>query len=109
LDIKRWKKLDYMQGATNPDILKGIWVNLPVELPSAVDPLKKGITHVMKEDGTVVIFDGTNAAEMVGYYLPDNVTDREVFPDRVYCSPVGESQINLYKSLGYNLTQTAGW
>ncbi|GHV13861.1 hypothetical protein FACS1894169_01700 [Bacteroidia bacterium] len=109
LDIKRWKKLDYMQGATHPDILKGIWVNLPVELPSAVDPLKKGITHIMKEDGTVVTFDGTNAAAMVGYYLPDNVADREVFSNKSYCSPVGQNQINLYANWGYTLSQTTGW
>jgi hypothetical protein len=63
----------------------------------------------MKEDGTVVTFDGTNAADMVGYYIPQNAAPRDVFTDRNYLAPIGEQQINEYKMKGFNLTQTKGW
>lgn len=110
LDIKRWKKLNYMKGSLNQDMLKGIWVDIPTEIPTLVDPkTKKNKTQVMKADGTIVKFDGTNAADMVGYYLPEGVKDRNDFTDRVYLSPVGKNQIDLYKGKGYKLTQTPGW
>ncbi|HMM02335.1 MULTISPECIES: RagB/SusD family nutrient uptake outer membrane protein [unclassified Dysgonomonas] len=109
LDIKRWKKINYMKGSVKPDILKGIWVDIPNEIPSLVAETKKGITQVMKEDGTIVKFDGTNAAAMVGYYLPEGVKDRDDFTDRVYLSPVGKNQIDLYAGQGYTLTQSPGW
>ncbi|GHT18447.1 hypothetical protein AGMMS4957_00780 [Bacteroidia bacterium] len=109
LDIKRWKKINYMKGTVKPDILKGIWVNLPVEMPDLVAASKVGLTKVEKADGTVVTFDGTNAADMVGFYLPENVQDRNDYTDRVYLSPIGKNQIDLYKSQGYTLKQTTGW
>lgn len=109
LDIKRWKKINYMKGSVKPDILKGVWVDIPKEIPELVGATKKNITQVMKEDGTIVKFNGTNAADMVGYYLPEGVKDRDNFTDRVYLSPVSQDQINLYSSQGYKLTQTKGW
>jgi hypothetical protein len=109
LDIKRWKKLNYMKGTQKPDILRGIWVDIPVEIPELVGNTKIGITKVQKADGTIVTFNGSNAADMVGYYLPEDVADRDDFTDRVYLSPVGKNQIDLYKSQGYTLTQTPGW
>lgn len=109
LDIKRWKKINYMKGSLKPDILKGVWVDIPKEIPELVGATKKNITQVMKEDGTIVKFNGTNAADMVGYYLPEGVKDRDNFTDRVYLSPVSQDQINLYSSQGYKLTQTKGW
>jgi hypothetical protein len=109
LDIKRWKKIDYMKGSVKPDILKSIWVDIPAEMPELLADTKINLTQVMKEDGTVVKFDGTNEADMVGYYLPEGVKDRDSFTDRVYLSPVGKDQIDLYNSLGYKLDQTPGW
>lgn len=109
LDLKRWKKINYMKGSLNPDMLKGIWVNLPVELPEALVEAKKGETHIMKEDGTIVYFNGTNHADMVGYFLPKEVEDRDDFNDRVYLAPVGKDQIDLYQSQGYTLSQTKNW
>lgn len=109
LDIKRWKKINYMRGSENPDILKGLWVNIQSEIPGLVANTKIGITRVEKADGTVVTFDGTNAADMVGFYIPESVADRDAFTDRVYLSPVGLDQINLYAGYGYTLTQTPGW
>ncbi|KAA6304917.1 hypothetical protein EZS27_043432, partial [termite gut metagenome] len=109
LDIKRWKKIDYMKGSVKPDILKGIWVDIQKEIPELVAETKRDVTQVMKEDGTIVKFNGSNAADMVGYYLPEGVKDRDDFTDRVYLSPVGKNQIDLYSSQGYTLTQTTGW
>lgn len=108
LDLKRWKKINYMKGSVKPDILKGIWVDLSKEMPSLLTTAKKGITQVMKADGSIVKFNGSNAADMVGFYLPEGVKDRDDFTDRVYLSPVGKSQIDLYTSQGYKLTQTKG-
>jgi len=109
LDIKRWNKINYMRGSENPDILMGLWVNLQNEAPQLLITTKVGITRVEKEDGTIVTFDGSNGADMVGFYVPETVADRDAFTDRVYLSPVGTDQINLYKSQGYTLTQTTGW
>jgi hypothetical protein len=109
LDIKRWGKINYMKGSVKPDILKGLWVDIPNEMPALLADTKKNITHVMKENGTVVTFNGSNQADMVGYYLPENVQDRDDYTDRVYLSPVGQDQINLYTGQGYTLSQTQGW
>jgi len=109
LDIKRWNKINYMRGSENPDILKGLWVDIPNEAPQLLADTKKGLTQVEKADGTVVTFNGTNGADMVGFYLPEGVADRDAFTDRVYLSPVGKNQIDLYKLQGYTLTQTPGW
>jgi hypothetical protein len=108
LDLKRWKKIDYMKGSVKSDILKGIWVDLNT-LPTLLVNDKIGLSKVQKADGTIVTFDGTNAAQMVGFYLPEGVRDRDSFTDRVYLSPVGKNQIDLYAKQGYKLTQTTGW
>lgn len=109
LDIKRWKKIDYMSAATCPDNLLGLWVDFQAEYPEWLVEAKIGKLKVKKEDGSVLTFDGTNGAEMVGYYIPENIQDRDAFTDRVYLAPIGETQINEYKEKGYTLTQTPGW
>ena len=62
-----------------------------------------------KADGTVVTYDGTNGADMVGFYVPENISNRDAFNDRVYLAPVGEAQISEYSDKGYTLSQTPGW
>ncbi len=111
LDIKRWKKIDYMSATKNPDLLKGLWINIPKELPSLLDPKnkKEGKLKVMKADGTIVTFDGKNGADMVGFYVIENGKDRNEFGTNVYLSPVGKAQIDAYADKGYKLTQTIGW
>ncbi len=108
-DIKRWKKIEYMDGATNPDILRGLWIDFPAEFPEWLVEAKESKLKVEKMDGTVVTYDGTNAAEMVGYYVPENISNRDAFTDRVYLAPVGETQMAQYADKGYTLTQTTGW
>ena len=113
-DLRRWKKLDYMSnysttGMPYTDNMLGPWVDLAKEVSSYVEAGQIGKRAVMKEDGTVVTFDGTNAADMVGYYVPQNAQPRDVFTDRNYLAPIGEQQINEYKMKGFTLTQTKGW
>ncbi|MGN6298489.1 MAG: RagB/SusD family nutrient uptake outer membrane protein [Ginsengibacter sp.] len=111
LDLKRWKKLNYMDFSTDPDYFLGPWVNLPVEYPSALTAgaATKGNVKVKKKDGTIVTYDGTNANDMVGYWMVENASNRNAFGDQNYLSPVGQAQINEYKDKGYTLTQTPGW
>jgi hypothetical protein len=113
LDIKRWKKLDYMDGNSNPEILLGPWVDFPAEKAAkTVDylvPSKVNILKVKKLDGTIVTYNGTNAANMVGFYIPENISNRDAFTDRVYLAPVGNNEITQYAEKGFTLTQTDGW
>lgn len=111
LDLKRWKKLHYMNYSTNPDYFLGPWVNLKTELPSvlnAANATKKNI-RVKKQDGTIVTWNGSNADAMVGFYMVENASNRLAFTDKNYMAPVGLNQINDYKNKGYTLTQTVGW
>lgn len=109
LDIKRWKKIDYMDANANPDILLGPWVNFQTEFPSFLVASKVNKLKVEKADGTVVTYDGTNAAAMVGFYIPENASNRDPFTDRVYLAPVGNNEISQYGERGYTLSQTPGW
>lgn len=109
LDIKRWKKINYMSATQNPDLLLGLWVNVKEEIPSLLANEKIGLLKVQKADGTVVTYDGTNGDEMVGFYVIERAADRQTFDDRVYLAPVGNAQIDQYKDKGFTLTQTPGW
>jgi hypothetical protein len=109
LDLKRWKKLNYMDFSTNPDYFLGPWVNVPAELPSALTTATKDRVKVKKEDGTIITWDGTNPSAIVGFWVVDNAKNRDPFTDRSYLSPVGQAQINEYADKGYTLTQTKGW
>jgi len=109
LDIKRWKKINYMSGTLNPDILLGLWINFQTEFPSWLVKAKENLLKVKKADGTVVTYNGTNGADMVGYYIPQTVADRDAFTDRVYLAPIGTNQISEYLGKGYTLTQTPLW
>jgi starch-binding outer membrane protein, SusD/RagB family len=109
LDLKRWKKLNYMDFGTNPDYLLGPWVNMQTEIPSLLTTATKGKVKVRKADGTVVTWDGTNAAAMVGFYMVENASNRLAFSDKNYLAPVGQAQIIQYQDHGYKLTQTKGW
>jgi hypothetical protein len=114
LDLKRWKKLNYMDFSTNPDYFLGPWVNIPAEIPSAIrnangTAVNVGNVKVKKADGTVVTWNGSNDAAMVGYWVVQNAQNRLSFTDKNYLAPVGQSQIIQYQEQGYKLTQTEGW
>src|SRR5690606_4654824 len=103
------KKINYMDYGTNPDYFLGIWVDFPTELPAYLSEAREGTLQVKKKDGTVVTYNGSNASEMVGFYVVTNASNRNAFTDRVYMAPIGETQIVEYQERGYTLTQTKGW
>lgn len=109
LDLKRWKKLSNMDFSKSPDYFLGPWVNVQTEIPSYLTTANKGKVRVRKMDGTIVTWDGTNASQMVGFWMVENAQNRAVFSDRVYLAPVGQSQIIQYEEKGFKLTQTKGW
>ncbi len=108
-DLKRWKKLNYMDTDENPDLLAGGWVDFPSELASE---LKTGLS-VVDLDGKQTIYNGSNASEMKGFYRNTNVKGRLTFLNlpnvNPYLTPVGLNQIDSYESKGYVLKQTEGW
>ena len=108
-DIKRWNKLNYMNNVKNPDTMLGPWVDMPKEVPAYLDKQYIGKRQVQKEDGTIITFDGSNASDMVGFYIPTNAQPRDLFSDRSYTSPVGKQEIEAYEEKGFKLTQTQGW
>lgn len=108
-DLRRWKKMNYMDFSTNQDYFFGPWVNIPAEAPAFLAENYEGKLQVRKQDGTIVTYDGTNSADMVGFYKVQGAVDRNSFGDEVYMSPVGDAQISEYKDKGYTLTQTDNW
>ncbi|MGV3528598.1 MAG: RagB/SusD family nutrient uptake outer membrane protein [Flavisolibacter sp.] len=112
-DLKRWKKLQYMDTETEKDLLSGGWVNFPTELPSELTSSKVGQISVVKKDGQVVVYNGSNANEMRGFYRDPKTNGRLPFLNQAnvnpYLSPVGRVQIEDYKNKGYVLKQTEGW
>lgn len=113
LDLKRWKKLHYMDNSKYPDTKLGLWVNLKKEVPSYLDKNKDGTWPkrqvVTTENGIPINYDGTNGDDLIGFYVPLNASNRDGFTDRSYCAPIGRAQINQYKERGFTLTQTKGW
>jgi hypothetical protein len=109
LDIKRWKKIEYMDANVNTDLLLGPWVNFQTEFPAWLVAAKVGKLQVKKADNSIVTYNGTNGADMVGFYIPENVSNRDAFTDRVYVAPIGNNEITQYKEKGFTLTQTTGW
>ncbi|WP_300598311.1 RagB/SusD family nutrient uptake outer membrane protein [Niabella sp.] len=115
-DLKRWKKLEYMDTNDRPDLLSGGWVNFPTELPGDLtkEANKIGqISVVPLAGGSPVVFDGTNGALMKGFYRGTNTNGRLPFLNQTgvnpYLAPVGKTQMDDYKSMGYTLSQTEGW
>lgn len=113
IDLRRWKKLEYMDTDRNQDLLIGTWVNFNDEVKSELKDENKGKLRVMDKDGNLVVYDGTNAAKMNGFFYPEQNKGRLPFLNvanvNPYLSPIGINQIDDYKSRGYTLTQTEGW
>lgn len=98
-----------MDFSTNPDYFLGPWVNVQTEIPTYLTTANINRIRVKKLDGTIVTWNGTNASNMVGFWMVENAQNRNAFTDRSYLSPVGQSQITQYQEMGFNLTQTPGW
>jgi len=123
LDIRRWGKLELMQGANNPDILLGAWADLskavspadPLERPYNITAADAGLLKVQKADGTIVTYNGSNLNEMVGFLMPKNVRDRGAIGGvKQYLEPICRDVINDYANKSkegkeYKITQNPGW
>jgi hypothetical protein len=112
-DLKRWYKLEYMDTDLHSDLLAGGWVNFPKELASELKTANAGRFSVIKMNGDKVTYNGSNNTEMIGFYQSSSTSGRQPFLNQVnvnpYLSPVGKTQIDDYKSKGYQLQQTEGW
>ena len=112
-DLKRWKKLQYMDTDLNPDILSGGWVNFQSELPGELIASKVGQISVVDKAGAITVYSGSNKADMKGFYRDTKTGARIPFLNQPnvnpYLSPVGKTQMDDYKSKGYVLAQTEGW
>ena len=106
VDIRRWHKLHYMDNRKYPDTMRGPWINFNEEL---TETLAEGKTAVFHADGTRVVYDGSNAAEMAGFYEPLNAQPRLNFSDRSYLYPIGTKVIEAYTDRNYTISQTKGW
>ncbi|MGE8426425.1 MAG: RagB/SusD family nutrient uptake outer membrane protein [Sphingobacterium sp.] len=108
-DIRRWKKLDYMNFSRNVDYSLGPWVNIKKDLPNRLTKAYEGVLKVLDATGNTITYNGKNGDAMVGYYVVPKFANRVSFTDRSYLAPVGLNQIQQYANLGYILTQTPGW
>ena len=92
--------------------MRGLWIDMQEDYPALLEADKDGKyakRQVINAAGQLITYDGSNAAAMVGFYVPLNAAPRDPFTDRSYCSPVGNQQINDYKDRGFTLSQTKGW
>jgi hypothetical protein len=112
-DLKRWKKLKYMDTEQEKDLLSGGWVNFSSELPGELTSAKVGQLSVVNLAGNVITYDGSNGAQMKGFYRSPTTNGRLPFLNQSnvnpYLAPVGRVQMDDYKSKGYVLAQTEGW
>ncbi|GGK89488.1 RagB/SusD family nutrient uptake outer membrane protein [Rufibacter glacialis] len=93
-DLKRWKKLEYTNTITNPEINMGAWIR-KADYP--------------KLSTSVVVDKDQNDPE--GYITPawTAATQRTNTDPKYYLSPLPLDQIVLYKEKGVTLTQNPGW
>ena len=109
LDLKRWKKIRNMDYSTNSDYFLGPWVNVQAEVPTYLAAKYVGKIKVQKLDGTTVTYNGSNAADLVGFWVVEGAKNRNSFGVEVYMAPIGQNQIIEYKEKGFTLTQTKNW
>lgn len=98
-----------MDFSTNPDYFLGPWVDVQAEIPTYLTTANINKIRVKKLDGTIITWNGSNASDMVGFWMVENAQNRNAFSDKNYLSPVGQSQIIQYEENGFTLTQTPGW
>ena len=110
LDIKRWKKISYMDNNKYPDTMYGCWVDFKNDIPSFLSSEYVNKLTVMQEDGTELVYAGRNGDDMAGFYKLEYVVARNSFNEtKVYVLPVGLQEIKDYKDRGMMLTQHPCW
>lgn len=113
VDLRRWKKLQYMDTDVNKDLLVGTWVNFQSEVPDQLKAGNIGKIRVIDANGNAIVYNGSNGSKMNGFFCPAENVGRLPFINvpnvNPYLSPIGTTQISTYKNKGYTLTQTEGW
>ena len=51
----------------------------------------------------------SNAADMVGFRIPNNIQDRDQILPRNYLQPICQDILDEYASKGYSIAQNPGW
>lgn len=69
------EKLEYMDTDRNQDLLVGTWVNFKDEVPEELKSENSGKIRVMGKDGSLTVYDGTNAAAMKGFSIRNRIKD----------------------------------
>lgn len=100
-DLRRWKKLNYLDIVDNPDLNKGAWIDR-AEWAKPNPPGGSWLAGVTLDGGDK------------GYIIPASAsatlrTFTEGTDDRVYLNPIPLDQIKLYKDKNVELTQNPGW
>jgi hypothetical protein len=112
-DLRRWSKLEYMDNNLNTDLITGGWVNFQTLTPSQLTAANVGKLAVVSTTGVEVVYNGTNAAQMTGFYKNTANVPRLPFINQAninpYLTPVGINEMNEYQVRGYKLQQTQGW
>ena len=114
VDLRRWKRLEYMDARFNPNLLKGMWVKLSEvkNLPANWTELLADVAAVEDINGNITVFDGSNP-NIEGFLARTNIVNRAPFLNQPninpYLAPVGKNQRIDYRTRGYNLAQTTGW
>ncbi|HRN47943.1 MAG TPA: RagB/SusD family nutrient uptake outer membrane protein, partial [Niabella sp.] len=82
-DLRRWKKLSYMDTDVNKNLLSGGWVNFSVEVPSEI---KTGVS-VVDMSGNQIVYNGSNGAALKGFYRATNTNGRLPFLNQAGVNP----------------------
>ena len=101
-DLRRWKKLAYVDNRANPDLNRGCWIN---RAEWAKVPTGSWLSNVTLEGGG-----------QEGYIIPapNALTDRlfiegDKLYTKWYLDPLPLDQIKLYKDKGVDLLQNPDW
>jgi hypothetical protein len=97
-DLRRWKKLGYVDTVENFDVNLGAWID-KTNYPDA------DLSGIQLADANGNLLPA-NATE--GYIVPTEVQRRFTDP-RVYLNPIPLDQITLYADQGLTLEQNPGW
>lgn len=99
LDLKRWRKLSYMNTTTHPKTNLGAWL-----VKDMTNSLNK-VLQVANLDGSVVA--GPNVAG-TGYLQPA-VQPRGAVDDKFYLNYIPTQEIKRFQDAGFTLDQNPGW
>lgn len=122
VDIRRWGWLELMDGANNPDIMVGAWVDLNKTKDQALkfnllfnndgsrNSSSYGQLQVKHLDGSIAAWSAEiDPAQMVGFRIPNNIKNRNPFSEKNYLEAICTDVLNQYKDAGYTITQNPGW